>query len=360
VKAPKNKQSAKDLKEWDKAWEKVVKKIPPPEEGPQPIASLLTHIRGILSYDKHPLSEIFNHAIDVCASEATAVKDIGSDEARQQLIEIIVACLKKLVPAMTTFYKTLKTRSQWVEEGLFELLFQRLHPVIFKQYIIKYKEEDEQCVAKFKMFNYLTPAHLGIQKRFWLTEERKIAPNTPVEQLPYGSSIAILRQLPTFDTPNSCVQCLADAGGAIYASVHNYWGDRLPPDKLSIAADDFLPLFAYVAVRSQIEHPLSTCKYLCDFLGDTLSGEKAYNMVTFQTCLTLILELSTETLEKTIAAGFGERQQEETNPLIARMVPEDIQEQVKEQLQTEVPPAVDMQQPEQPTGPPPRPVDGNP
>lgn len=80
-----------------------------------------------------------------------------------------------------------------------------------------------------------------------------------------GPEISKLNKL---DTPSKKIQCLVDVGKAINSCVQSFWGDRLPADKLTLliifnaifftmysAADEFLPLFAYVTIKSNLNHP---------------------------------------------------------------------------------------------------------
>ena len=295
-------RDAKGLKEWDKEWVKFMKKQPQDLTDMTPI---LAHVKIFATSEAHSLYKDFNDAIQECLKRVNDVqaKDVGEDSARQAMLDGVVDAIQTIVPAFLTHYKDLKGRQQLVEDSLFEYVFQRLHDIVFNKYTERYKSEDDAHLKVFKSFNNISPAHLGINKRFWLTDKTSFDPATPPEQLPYGEAISILKQLPACKTSNECVQCLSDTGKAIYGAITKYYEGKPPPE---VTADEFLPLFAFVAIRSQVENPFSTCKYIEDFMSEKESvGEKGYVLVTFQTSMSFVIALDQKEVDETIRAITG-------------------------------------------------------
>eukprot|EP00003_Mantamonas_plastica_P011727 TRINITY_DN2155_c0_g1_i3.p1 TRINITY_DN2155_c0_g1~~TRINITY_DN2155_c0_g1_i3.p1 ORF type:complete len:568 (+),score=195.37 TRINITY_DN2155_c0_g1_i3:1286-2989(+) len=107
----------------------------------------------------------------------------------------------------------------------------------------------------------------------------------------WASAIYELGDINNHALPNDKIHTIVSASKAIYdlASLESESGYAI------LGADDFLPIFIYVLVNSDIERPELTSEYmmhLCD--PNTLQGECGYYLTTFMSALHFIKSLAEE------------------------------------------------------------------
>ena len=150
--------------------------------------------------------------------------DFDSEENQKKVRDIIVPSGDKLCNHLLDYYgKTLKPFGIWVEDASYEFIFSHLHPIIFPRYCLRvlttpphssllppllllafsevvpllllfqHKAEDGELVKKAELFQHIGPAHLGIRKRFWLTELE--ADGTQISPEPYSEAISSIEPI---------------------------------------------------------------------------------------------------------------------------------------------------------------------
>ena len=303
VPPPKATASARELKRWDEAWVRAVLALPE-----EPVLSmLLAHTRRLMACRAHPLGEAFTRITAEYAARAVRVDVRADDNVCEKMMAVIEPCVGALYPRLARYYPELRAHEQWMQDGLFELLFQQLHHTIFPIYLKRHEEQDARLLSLFREFSDITPAHMGLPRRFWLTDARTIDIGTPLDRMPYGDAVHALRQLDRMNSYLSKIQCLVEAGHAVYAAVERYWDGRPDrPDKLDVAADEFLPLFAYAIVKSQVCDVYSTLRLIEDFMTQADgSGEAGYYIVSFQSALSFIETLTKDDVNKAFAEAWG-------------------------------------------------------
>jgi len=187
----------------------------------------------------------------------------------------------------------------WASNGLYEITFQNLYNTIFATYTSRYKKDDEDFLQICKKYAYVTPAHLGLPKRFWLTDAKTVPEDAPLTQVPYGGAISALKEVDKMHSHMSKVVAFVESAHRIYASVEKYWeGKPDKPSKLEIAADEFLPLFSYVIIRSCLGNANSSMAFINDFMTpQECSGEPGYYFATFQSALAYVQSLTDRDME---------------------------------------------------------------
>ena len=303
VPPPKTTASARELKKWDEGWVRAVLALPE-----EPVLSmLLAHTKRLMACKAHPLGEAFTKITADYAARALKVDVRGDDNVCEKMMVVIEPCVGALYPRLAKYYPELRAHEQWMQDGLFELMFQQLHHIIFPIYLKRHEEQDARYLSLFREFSDITPAHMSLPRRFWLTDAKTIEIGTPVDRMPYGDAVQALRQLDRMNSYLSKIQCLVEAGHAIYTSVEKYWEHRADkPEKLDVAADEFLPLFAYAIVKSQVCDVYSTLRLIEDFMTQADgSGEAGYYIVSFQSALSFIETLTKDDINKAFADAWG-------------------------------------------------------
>lgn len=181
-------------------------------------------------------------------------------------------------------------------------LFEQLHHHILPLYELLYEQEDMQHSQKLIEFATISPAHLGIEKKFWLLADSTIQnSNLP----PYHKAIQTLKTIKTVTSPKAKVFVLKATADAICDCVLEYWKGRMDPKKLRIGGDEILPLFTYVIVKANVPKLYSESKLMEDFLSDSdLLGELGYMLVTFQTALSYICCMNLNECEQSVKDLF--------------------------------------------------------
>ena len=309
VPLPANKQDKGELKEWDRAWVKAVKGLRAREQEPT-VAMMLAHLRCVQACEKHALCEPLGRVLAESRAQARAAAEEGADGgSAERFLEVVQGAVEALYAALLKHYSALRDEpyDTWASDSLYELLFQTLYDTVYPTYTRRFRKDDDDFVALCREFADITPAHLGLARKFWLTDQATVPAATPLAQVPYGSAVAALADIDRMRSHMAKVQVLVESAHRIYTSVERYWdGKPDKPDKLEIAADEFLPLFAYVIIRSHIASPSSTLAYINDFMTEQeCAGEAGYYFATFQSAFAYVQTLTKDDIAQAYAEAWG-------------------------------------------------------
>jgi len=303
---PENKEDKAELKEWDKAWVKAFKAKS--KEGDLTTNMMLAHLRRIMLMDKHGLYDTFSKSLAESKEKASLVA-ASEDTSADKFLDVVQTTVEALYSALLKHYSALRDEpyDSWAQNGLYEMTFQNLYNCIFTTYTNRYKKEDDEFFQLCKKFAYATPAHLGLPKKFWLTDAQAVPEDTPLNQVPYGSAISALSEIDKMHSHMSKVVAFVESAHRIYTSVEKYWeGKPDKPSKLEIAADEFLPLFSYVIIRSHIATGTSSLSFINDFMTEQeCSGEPGYYFATFQSAFQYVQSLTEKDLDDAYKDAWG-------------------------------------------------------
>jgi len=304
---PENKEDKAELKEWDKAWVKAFKTAKSKEQD-LTTNMMLAHLRRILLMDKHPLYEPFSKALAESKEKAIDVAN-SDDTSPDKFLDVVQGSVEVLYSALLKHYSTLRedVYEAWASNGLYEIMFQNLYTIMYPTYTSRFKKDDDEFAALCKKLAHVTPAHLGLPKKFWLTELQTIPESTPLAQIPYGTAVSALADIDKMHSHMSKVQVFVESAHRIYSSVEKYWdGKPDKPAKLEIAADEFLPLFSYVIIRAHLATANSTMAFINDYMTDQESGgEPGYYFATFQSAFAYVQTLTEKDVEDAYCDAWG-------------------------------------------------------
>ena len=303
---PENKDDKAELKKWDKAWTEALKAKS--KESDLTTNMMLAHLRRILNMERHPLYDTFSKALSESKEKASAVA-ASDDNSADRFLDVVQSTVEILYAAIMKHYNVLREEpfDSWAQNGLYEITFQNLYNTIFSTYTSRFKKDDDEFLATCKKFSNITPAHLGLPKRFWLTDAQTVPEDTPLTQVPYGSAISALREMDKMHSHMSKVVAFVESAHRIYTSVEKYWeGKPDKPSKLEIAADEFLPLFSYVIIRSCLATVSSSMAFINDFMTEQeCSGEAGYYFATFQSAFAYVQTLTEKDVEDAYKDAWG-------------------------------------------------------
>jgi len=210
-----------------------------------------------------------------------------SESVHNIIYEYTQICLHKLPELSKTEQRSGVCRFA-VENSIFTYLYQ----TILSIYTHKYHSEDEELSTKATQFLTITPVHLGIAQKFWLVDgnEDDSDVNSDTTTPPYQDAIDLMKKLPTFSTPTEKIELLINVSDSLCKCISNFWNSRpSKPNNIVLGADDLLPLFTYVIIKSKVNNLHSEMMFIQDYLDQDLNQTvQGYFLVTFQTCLSLI------------------------------------------------------------------------
>ncbi|KAH3759236.1 erythrocyte binding protein [Pelomyxa schiedti] len=295
----KTKMSKKEVKAFDSTWLKSVKKL-----ASDATVDFLPILTEIARQENHPLHQPIMTNLEECKKKILSIPKLGSVGAAPAVLDCVSNCTEKTVENFLEAYKDLRSAGIWLDDSIYEYTMEQLHSTLWPKYCRQYVDEDLNHSTKIRELPETTPAHLGIAPNFCLFDPGKGEKNADVS---YASAIEAIHLISKKDSPTKKVDCLVKVGHEIANCIRNYWGqEKYSAGKFTLAADDFLPLFAFITIRSDPDHPYTASKYMEDFLrDDELTGERGYMLVTFQTCLAFIMELKTDEVLKNGAKAIS-------------------------------------------------------
>jgi len=155
--------------------------------------------------------------------------------------------------------------------------------------------------AKFIELRDIHPKHLGLKDRFWLEPKLQTSPEllnhlTP-EGPQYQKPILLLQKIIYEKSPAEKVKVLISSQQEICNSIAEFWGDKMPQEKLLVGADDLVALLAYCIIKSNIQNLASEIAFMEDNLTeDALKRGEGYALATIQQASEFVLTLQWESL----------------------------------------------------------------
>eukprot|EP01105_Mastigella_eilhardi_P004413 TRINITY_DN1590_c0_g1_i1.p1 TRINITY_DN1590_c0_g1~~TRINITY_DN1590_c0_g1_i1.p1 ORF type:complete len:343 (-),score=61.84 TRINITY_DN1590_c0_g1_i1:592-1620(-) len=242
---------------------------------------------SITMHEKHKLHAKFMQALKPCDSAVARVRGTGSKEASDKIMDIVLDCCGELFDLFATVHGKLiraGVSDVTVQQAITELILERQYSLLWPHYCAKFFSQDDAHVKRVLAFaNIVHLSHLGVPQKFWGKDTSD----------QYSTAITTLRKLSSYKTPYMKAQCIADTGKEITQFVRSLYKDA--KERQQLAADDFLPLFAYVVIKAEMQHPYATTKFIEHFWGEDLTGEQQYMLITFETSLSFV-----DCLDKTI------------------------------------------------------------
>lgn len=101
-----------------------------------------------------------------------------------------------------------------------------------------------------------------------LKAELELVKQTNSAELPYASTVKVLKSVSQANSLPSFKALLKYAWSKIGQEAKRYWKDELPPDKLIVSEDVRLMVIAYVLVQARCERVLPLLIALQDFVND--------------------------------------------------------------------------------------------
>ncbi|EGC38124.1 hypothetical protein DICPUDRAFT_149240 [Dictyostelium purpureum] len=214
-----------------------------------------------------------------------------------------------------------------VEKAVYKFIYQ----IILSLYTAKYAKEDEQYSSKFLQLLTITTIHIGIPEDFWLLDNKseslmddeEISSNngsgdgdteiinnfcdidleTAAHLPPYQFSIDILKTLPSLTTPTEKLECIEKSIDLISESIKLYWEKKSKFNRSTISkipqisADELLPIFSYVIIKSNITNVFSELMFIQEYSDFSLCSQKQqYCLTTFEAALQNTLDWTIESL----------------------------------------------------------------
>jgi len=169
-------------------------------------------------------------------------------------------------------------------------VFPHVYGNLFELYKQKYREKDIALMQRFEVFKSLSLAHLGVDQKYWLYSSSSMlqsADNSCTTLDPYQEAIESMKSVRTEITPFSKLKCLLNVSQYICGSIESFYKNQ--DIQVTIGADELLPLFNYVIIKSAVPFLYSELSLIADFIDDQNSiGQLGYILVSFQTCLQYI------------------------------------------------------------------------
>ncbi|KAH3757667.1 Vacuolar sorting protein 9 (VPS9) domain [Pelomyxa schiedti] len=275
---------------WYQNWLRSVRNM---TEDDFDLDTFVYHFRDVANLKAHPLGPTLKRGLQQVCSELSIVPDIGTDSAAEEVMRIAEEHAMNLGNDVVKLYRPLLKIQEVVDRAILELIFQHCFSVLWDGYTTNSSVDDENYRSHASKYLTISPAHMGVRKQLWLNENPKRGAAQPFgDFMPYGTAIEEAKRLSHAKTPWAKTKCLIDVARAIKSCVDTFWGKV---NAVEITADDFLPLFAFVLIKANLQHPFAECKFIEHFLSDDdLRGEAGYIFVTFQTCLAMIPSLRPE------------------------------------------------------------------
>eukprot|EP01133_Synstelium_polycarpum_P005633 gene5633-6502_t len=244
---------------------------------------LFKHIPVILNQREYEIGMMFETQVHNILN--LIAKDADVEKLKQLIGDVIYEFTEIFLHKLQALTKT-EERMYLTKLSVEKALFEHINSSIFSQYQRKYTAEDEEHNQKAMQFLTLTPVHLSIPQKFWLIDDELEG----LQVVPYQTAIDVLKKLPSIKSPSEKIQCLVNTSDAICEAINSFWIDRKDkPESLVLGADDLLPLFTFVIIKSKLPFMYSESIFLQDYLDDALSTKmQGYFLVTYQTCLSLL------------------------------------------------------------------------
>jgi len=267
--------------------------------------SLITYqeVAKLLRSPKHPFGRHFQEYI--CQFKLQYQADLTNTDEKQAATKLQTmipethAFIGNLYGKMLERYKILQggDNEVYLKMSIEDELFAALSHVIMLYYEAKNRSSDDVLTAKILNLQDLTPQDLGIKEKFWLTPTpNSVDPGlNSYFSMPYGLAISLMKKLPMNLTPTQKASCIAKVMKEVTVCIHSYWqalGVDCNNDRYSVGADDLLPIFCYIIIRTNPPSLKSQSLFMSEFINEALAmGEEGYSVATLETVIDFLNDL---------------------------------------------------------------------
>eukprot|EP01080_Neovahlkampfia_damariscottae_P008928 gene8928-877_t len=173
------------------------------------------------------------------------------------------------------------------QSNKFDKLFIKNYTTIYRSKK-ELSEKDDLISEKLLEFKDITLRHLQVKKQFRIGEH------------PFESSVEIFKKVSTMHTIEEKIDVIASVIADISKSVSDHYKSidhGYSEEDLIVGADDLLPIFTYIIIKSQVQYLYSTLQIIIEISSEEIYiGEGGYCVATLETSLSTILTLNWDNL----------------------------------------------------------------
>eukprot|EP01104_Vermistella_antarctica_P010986 TRINITY_DN3001_c0_g1_i2.p1 TRINITY_DN3001_c0_g1~~TRINITY_DN3001_c0_g1_i2.p1 ORF type:complete len:728 (+),score=127.04 TRINITY_DN3001_c0_g1_i2:151-2334(+) len=190
------------------------------------------------------------------------------EEKRNPILEAVVQEVMdfrdSVLDTLMTQYETLALqdedrRGMYFKEAIEMELYPSIYDHLMEVYHRAYLKEDEERRKRVSELLNISPAHIGVPRRFWLVEDRSLSLSKFSsygirldQDSPYDLAIQSFRSIVNYKTPEQKANCLVETARAICTCIRRHWEGRMEARKLVLGGDELLPLFMFVIIKSNV------------------------------------------------------------------------------------------------------------
>lgn len=207
-------------------------------------------------------------------------QEVGTENTTREVIKIIVHFGETLLKHFIGKAPSKRFYRKCLVSIVTEFCISSAYPLLFAKYRERYYQDDMKVCGKIAACQSVTPASFGIKEAFY--EKDLERSQTPV--VPFRDAIRYFKMVKDSKTPVTKCDALIRATDAI-----------TEVSTAPIAADDLLPIFAYILIQANCSSMFSESKFIENFLGeDEIIGREGYVVTTLQTALAFLSEFTPE------------------------------------------------------------------
>lgn len=275
------------------------------KEQPDNKVLAVNYLTTIYEKPMHPLGQL---VIEVKELMKVSIKSSTVDDL-PKIVADVNSFAERIITNSVVHYRALATNYSaevYYHSAFFEAFFPGLYDDFFALYKVKYQHEDELHSKKVGTFLTISPGHLAIKKKFWLSlsDQQQLSDDWDLKPA-YHVAITTLKKLPFYHTPSRKVACLVATANAVVEAVRLHYHECKDEQDITVSADDLLPIFTYVMIKANVSNFCSEVAFVCDFLSDyEAQSVEGYTIVTVQTCVSFIGCLEESELSQNAAQLF--------------------------------------------------------
>lgn len=174
-------------------------------------------------------------------------------------------------------------RTMSARDNLERYIMNRIAEVAFNT--VQVPEQDNLLATRMKLLSFIEPEALEIK-----------------ESLRNDMVLALardeLRKMNSYRTPSEKVACIVKCATVIFSSLNLARGKGGTNDDQVAGADDFLPIFIYVVLKSDVPKLASNCEFISSFHNPTrLLSKNGYCFVNLQSAIEFILNVDSDSIK---------------------------------------------------------------
>ena len=168
-------------------------------------------------------------------------------------------------------------------DNLERYIMNRIAEVAFNT--VQVSDQDNLLATRMKLLSFIGPEALEIK-----------------ESLRNDMVLALardeLRKMNSYRTPSEKVECIVKCAAVIFSSLNLARGKDGKNDDQIAGADDFLPMFIYVVLKSDVPKLVSNCEFISSFHNPSrLLSKNGYCFVNLQSAIEFILNVDSDSVK---------------------------------------------------------------